>query len=322
MRTTFAALLATLLAAAAAAEPPAAGPPAGPATDVAPRYAAGTWLEGRTVVVAIHLGPAEAAPREVFVGLSTPRQEEPGDYGYFAAQGFLPVKIEPGTLVLARHPLAADTPVPMVLALPARPAKDLDVHGMIDGDAPPGTILFESPWDGGGAVVDRHIAVAGDTVALTVKPPEGDFFGEPTMEVACVARRLPLWTTPAAERKDTVAVEWVPDAAAATLLAGEAGEKRLRSHFTDPRCPWAERHVKWMAESFILEYAKPADLTFRLDTSGVTAAGRVGDIVGGYHALGQESIWPNGFGGTSTGASLPPLLVVPKGTPVREVEWR
>ena len=40
---------------------------------------------------------------------------------------------------------------------------------MIDEDAPPGTILFEPPWDGGGAVLDRHLAVAGDVVALTVK---------------------------------------------------------------------------------------------------------------------------------------------------------
>jgi hypothetical protein len=309
MRTAAAVLLLALLAAAT------------PSTDVAHRYAAGAWVADRTVVVAIHLGPAEATPREVFVGFSVPRHEEPGDYGYFAAEAFAPVKVEAGAVVLARRPLAEGAPVPMVLVLPARPAKDLDVHEMIDEDAPPGTILFEHPFDGGGAVIDRHVAVAGDTVTLTLKPPEGDFFGEPTMEVACVARRLPLWTRPEAERTDAVAVEWAPTDGA-TLLTGEAGEKRLRSHFTDPRCPWAERHVKWMADFFVLMYLKPAGLTFHLDTSGVKTAGRVGDVVGGYHALGQESIWPNGFGGTSTGASLPPLIVVPKGTPVREVELR
>ena len=105
----------------------------------------------------------------------------------------------------------------------------------------------------------------------------------------------------------------------ATELAGTTGEARIRSHFNAPRCPWANRHVGWMRDLWILEYHRATRLSFLLETGSVARAGRVSNLWKGYGAWCLESIYPNGFGGSSSNLTLPPVLVLPRGTPVREI---
>jgi hypothetical protein len=286
-----------------------------------PEVVAGTWLEGGALVTALWLAPEAASPLPVFVAHSVARHQEPGDYGLFPADAFRTVDLEPGAVTLLRTPLEGRPAPETVLVTRERPAGDIDVHGILDGGEPAGTVLFGSTATGDAVTVDRHLVVAGGKVEVRVKAPGGDFFNEEKMEIVRVPRRIPLGGEDPDGPKGHVRVEWVPDERF-RLLEGEAGENRIRGHFTDPKCPWAERHVGWMADLYVLEYREPAELRLVLDTAPARRGARVPDIWRGYGALTVESIYPNGFGGSSSNLGLPPVLVVPADTPVREIGGR
>ncbi|MCU0727833.1 MAG: hypothetical protein MUE73_18905, partial [Planctomycetes bacterium] len=298
-------------------EKPVLSLPAPPLAEIV----AGTWLDGDAVVTALFLAPESAGAVPVHVALAVGGAGGPGDYGLFPAAAFRAVELEPGAVTLLRTPLGGKPAPKAVLALRGPPAKDLDVHEIIDGVDPAGLVLFGAPARGDAVTVDRHLVLAGGRVEVRLAAPGGDFFHPEKMEIARVPRRIPMAGDDPEGPKGHVRVEWTADPRV-TLLAGEAGEKRIRSHFTDPRCPWAERHVGWLADLFILEYREPAELRFVLDTTPVRRGGRIPDTWRGYGALSVESIYPNGFGGSSSNLDLPPVLVVPEGTPIREVAFR
>jgi hypothetical protein len=77
--------------------------------------------------------------------------------------------------------------------------------------------------------------------------------------------------------------------------------------------------VGWLRDLYLIEYLRPTDLRFRLDTSTVKRPGRVSGLWRRYGAICIEAIYPNGIGGSSSNLTIPPLLVVPAGTAVREI---
>jgi hypothetical protein len=143
--------------------------------------------------------------------------------------------------------------------------------------------------------------------------------------VAVVSRRLGIDGADPEGESGHVRLAWLPpegEAAGAVELAGAEGERRIRSHFTDPGCPWANRHVAWRPERWVIEYRDRVPLRFRLETDAVVRPGTVSGLWKGYGAVGVEAIYPNGFGGSSTNLDLPPVLVLPRGTAVRVVALR
>lgn len=312
MRTTTACLV-LLLAVGASAEEPK--PP--------PAVLAGAWAERaedgtRLVVVALHLRPGAPA-QSVHVAHGEPSDDdEPGGYGVFPAAGWREARVEPGEVLLLRRRTTRDA-VPVLVA--EKPAKgDVDVHHLIDGGAPAGTWLFTTVHDLGGVTLDRHLAFVGDRVEATVAPPGDEgFFRPETFETVRVPRHLPLDGDDPDGPAGFLTVT-PREGPAFRVLEGEAGERRIRAHFTNPRCPWAERHVKWMTDLWILEYLEPAPLVLVLDTSSAKGAARASDLWRGWGAFSVESIWPNGFGGSSSNLDLPALLVLPRETRVRTVD--
>jgi hypothetical protein len=288
--------------------------------------AAAAWLEGegasRSVVVALALRPpAGATVVHVGFGALPDAPEDPGGYGTIPPDSWREVRLAAGEVVLARRAIgAAREPSVLVARQPA--SAPIDVHHLIDEGGGRGGLLFARPREGGPVTLSTHLAHAGDVVTMDVSAPSEDgFFRPETFEILRVARRLGLVGDPEDAGPGAVPVEWVrPEGdPPATLLEGPAGEAEIRSHFDDPRCAWAGRHVGWMPDHWILAYLRPASLRFRLRTDGVRVAGVVADTWRGWGALAVESIWPNGFGGSSANLDLPPLLVVPKDTPLREV---
>jgi hypothetical protein len=168
------------------------------------------------------------------------------------------------------------------------------------------------------------VAEIGERIRVIMRPPPPGFFKDETLEIARVARRLAVDGEDPDGEAGHVSVSWFSAPSphsSVRLLAGKPGEERIRSHFHDPRCPWANRHVAWQKDLWILEYVatRPWLISFTLDTSTVVRPGLVSGIWKGHGAFAIESIHPNGFGGTSENRDLPPLLVIPRGTAVREV---
>ncbi len=303
------------------------GPSASPARatgDVSP-VVAGAWLEPSkdvtdTLVVGLFLRAGEKA-RSVFVAFADVSDpESPSDYGTFRAGAWHEVKLAPGELVLAKHPTGTDSNP--VLVMPEATKADVQVHDLIDEGGKKGAILFEVVGGYPQVTFDRHVAEVGEVVKASLPAPDGEgFFTDRTMEIVSVARRLAVNGSDPSGPGGFVSVEVESpdetDDAAFRLLQSQDGETRIRSHFENPKCDWAERHVRWMADRWILEYRRPEVLKLALDTTPVRAAGRVSDMWNGYTAISQESIYPNGFGGTTTGLDLPCLIVVPKGTKTR-----
>lgn len=288
---------------------------------------AGAWTEtketgAREAVVALLVRPGVEA-RGIFLALSSPSADpEPGDYGTLAKDAWQEVSLAKGELVLVRH--AFDTPTIAVAVTEHPPAADQDVHAWIDGGPPAGTALFDVLGGDGGVRVARHVLPIGESVDVVVPAPSDEgFFREETLEIVRVARHLAIDGDDPDGPRGYVGVAPASlgddEEPALRVLEGAEGEQRIRRHFTNPRCPWAERHVGWMKDLWILEYLRPADLRLTLDTSTVKAPGRVSDLWRGYGAVTTESIWPNGFGGSSANLDLPCLLVVPPGTRTRTV---
>lgn len=306
---------------------------AGAAPPQSPDVLAGTWietLEGRaTLVVALYRRTGSAGPSQAFVGCSVRSdQDGPGGYGVIPQGAWTEVALEAGALTRAQRPLTSQEQErpPAVLVLPAAPTSPVDVHTLIDGDVPASALLFARPARSTVVSVARHVLGIGETTEIGLAAPPAPFFLPETLEVAVVSRRLGLDGQEAESPSGFVRLVWLtpegPPPAPAVELRGEAGERRVRTHFTDPKCAWAERHVGWMEARWVLEYAQATPLAFRLETDAVKRPGLVSDLWKGYGALSIEAIYPNGFGGSSANYDLPPVLVVPKGTPTRTVALR
>jgi hypothetical protein len=301
--------------------------PHGRGAERPPAPVAATWLDGakksRSAVIAVYL-PKGAPARTCYAGFAFEEEKTEPGYGAIRPDSWRAFRVGPGEVVLARLRLEGRAPpYTLVRDHPAR--EKIDVHEMIDNGAPKGTILFDRAGAGGAVRVDRHLVAVGEKVGLAVDAPkQKGFFTDDTFEILRLARRLGIGSDDPGTAAGYVEVEWrAPrEDSPARELAGKEGEKRIRSHFTKPDCPWANRHVGFMADYWILEYLRPATLEFTLDTSTVKSGGRVFDVRKGNSALAEESIWPNGFGGTSLGLDLPPILVVPEDTPIREVLLR
>lgn len=307
--------------------------PAGAAPPRSPDVLAGAWIEtlnGRaTLVVALYRRAGTAGPVKAFVGCSVAADlDGPGAYGVIPAEGWTEVALEAGALTRAQRPLTPQEQErpPAVLALPVAATSPVDVHTLIDGDVPADALLFARPARSTVVSVARHVLEIGETTEVGLAAPPAGFLLHETLEVAVVSRRLGLDGQEAESPSGFVRLVWLapegPPPAPAVELRGEAGERRLRAHFTDPKCAWAERHVGWMEARWVLEYVQATPLAFRLETDAVKRPGLVSDVWKGYGALSIEAIYPNGFGGTSANYDLPPVLVVPKGTPTRAVALR
>lgn len=309
----FAAVLALPLLARAGEEARAKPPP----------VVAAVWLEGTgadaAVVVAVYRAP-DAPPAVAHAGFGWEGHESPSDYGTIEPSSWRGIRVGPGEVVRAKLPVD-ERGVPYVLVAARAATEPIDVHELIDGGDHPGTLWFGRPGSGGAVTVDRHLVTVGDSVGIRVAAPTDDgFFREETFEILRVARRFGVGSDDPDGLRGFVRATWRRPIGKppARELAGEEGEKRIRSHFTKPDCPWAERHVGWMDDLFILEYLRPEAIGFSLDTSPVKAAGRISDLWRGYGAIAVESIWPNGFGGSSSNCGMPDVLVVPRGTSIRE----
>jgi hypothetical protein len=313
---TLAGLLAFALAFAATSPPVASAEP----NEAEAPVVVGAWIEQgeegvRRLVVGLTL-PAGGEATRAWVTIGVPSLEKgPGSYGTFPARGSREVRVEQSEVLLVRRSNVAEGAYVLVTRAPLE--HDVDVHDVIDGSEPPGTLLCEHVGGRSALSFDRAVAFIGDPVAATLSPPgEDGFFREETLEIVRVPRHLALEGDDPESARGWVTVS-APEDPAFRALEDAAGEARLRAHFTNPRCPWAERHVGWMGDLWILEYLRPATLRLSLDTSTVKAAGRVSDVWRGYGAFAVESIWPNGFGGSSSNLTAPCLLVVPKGTRIR-----
>jgi hypothetical protein len=308
---------------------------AGDAGAAPPRAAdvvAGAWVEMRegapTLVVGLYRRTGTEGPAKAWVGCSVVRVEDgPGAYGTIAEDAFDELPLEPGVLVLASRALVGDerTRPPSVLVTAAPPTSSLPVRPMVVGELPAGTIHFAMPTLETQVSLSRHVLEVGERAELVVAAPEASFFLDETLEVLVASRRLALdGDDPGAAPGHVALVLLAPggDDPPARELAGAAGERRIRGHFADPGCAWAERHVGWLAERWVVDLARPTPLTFRVETDAVARPGRVSELWRGRHALTLEAIHPNGFGGSSAGLTLPPLLVMPKGTPRRAVALR
>ena len=290
-----------------------------------PRLLAVTWLEeadgARVVRLALYHRDAKE-PAVFHAGFGEDEADpSPGGYGTIEPDSWREIRVGPGELVLARRVIPGGGNAAVVIA-DRRFGKPLDIHEMIDDDVPFGLLFFEYAGAHAAAATDRHVVTIGGTVALTVRAPSDEgFFREETFELGRIARRLGVSSDDPDGPRGYVTVKWEPgDDPGAVELTGSDGAARIRSHFTNPKCPWAERHVGWMPDLYLLEYLRPVELRFTLDTSTVKAAGRITDLWKGYGAVSVESIWPNGFGGSSSNYDLDPVLVVPEGTAVREVD--
>ena len=291
---------------------------------------AGAWVEEREggpwLVVGLYRRAETTGPARVFVGLSVPGEADaPGGYGTIPVGGWTEVLLEAGVLVRAERALRADErdAPPSVLVTTAAATKALEVHPLIVGEVPEGTLHFDRPARETVVQVARHVLEVGQATEITLTAPPASFFHDDTLEVAVASRRLGLDGLEAEGASGYVDLAWVAPQAPPPPLAhemrGAEGERRLRAHFTDPTCAWAQRHVAWMSERWVIEYAASAPLTFRLGTAAVKRPGVVSDIWRGYGALAVEAIYPNGFGGSSTNFDLPAILVVPRATAVRLV---
>jgi hypothetical protein len=293
---------------------------------------AGAWLEEReesaALVVAAYRRAGTEGPATAFVGCSVGTDEDrPGGTGTIPADGWTEIPLEAGVLTRAERlldPAERERP-PSVLLASRRPEAPLPVHPLIVGETPEGSILFARPRGGGTLTVARHVLEVGETTEVTLEAPPPEFFLLETLEVAVVSRRLGIDGADPEGESGHVRLTWLPaegEAVGAGDLAGAEGERRIRSRFTDPGCPWANRHVAWTTERWVIEYRERVPLRFRLETETVAHPGAVSPLWKGYGAVGVEAIYPNGFGGSSTNFDLPPVLVLPKGTPVRAVALR
>jgi hypothetical protein len=293
---------------------------------------AGAWIEVRegapALVVGLYRRIGTEGPAKAWVGCSVVRVEDgPGAYGTIAQDAFDELAPEPGVLVLASRALVGDerSRPPSVLVTATPPTASLPVRPMVVGELPDGAIHFAMPTLETQVALSRHVLEVGERAELVVAAPEASFFHEETLEVLVASRRLAIdGDDPGAAPGHVELVLVAPDREDPPVreLAGAAGERRIRGHFTDPACPWAERHVGWLSERWVVDLLRPAQLTFRVETDAVVRPGRVSELWRGRHALTLEAIHANGFGGSSSGLTLPPLLVVPKGTPRREVALR
>lgn len=298
-----------------------------------PDVVSGAWVEDRdgkpTLVVALYRRAESTGPAKAFVGCSTSTdQDGPGGYGVIAKDAWTEVALGAGVLVRAERPLSAaeqERP-PAVLVAPAAATAPVDVHTLIDGSVPEGALLFARPTRSTQVTLSRHVLEVGQTAEVVLAAPPDAFFLPETLEVVVVSRRLGIDSDDADGPAGHVRLAWLaPEGvppAPAQELSGAAGERRLRAHFTDPTCAWAERHVGWMEPRWVLELVRPTELRFRVETDAVKRPGTVQDVWKGWGALSLEAIYPNGFGGSSANLELPPLLIVPKGTKVRSTPLR
>lgn len=303
-----------------------------PAPPASADVVAGAWVETRNgapvLVVGLYRRPDSKAPEKAWIGCSTGTDDDlPGGYGTIAKDAYREVTLEPGVLVLAARALAGDERErpPSVLVVAAPPPTALNVHGLIVGERPAGALLFARPFVETQVTLSRHVLEVGESAELTVAAPPASFFLDETLEVLVASRRLGIdGDDPAAPPGHARLALLAPegDDPPVRELLGSAGEQRIRSHFTDPRCAWAERHVGWRADRWVLDLRRPAPIRLRVETDAIARAGVVYDLWKGYNALTLEAIYPNGFGGSSAGLTLPPLLVVPKGTLRRETPLR
>ncbi len=296
-----------------------------------PDVVSGAWVEDRggqpTLVVGLYRREGSPGPTVAFVGCAAGGAEEPGGYGVIPKDGWTEVALEAGVLLRAERPLRAAeiNHPPAVLVAPAAAKVPLDVRTLVNGDVPPDALLFALPRHASQITVTRHVVEIGETLDLELAAPPAEFFVAETLEIARVARRVGIDRDDPDGTSGCARLVWLPgegDPPAARELSGPEGERRIRAHFTDPKCLWAERHVGWMEPLWLLEYTRATALRFRLETDTVKRSGRLSDIWKGYGALAIEGIYPNGFGGSSSNLDLPPVLILPKGTQTRTAPLR